>query len=71
MSAVLSNRPTVPDKRCTIRPVFTAGNVIWKKVVKETPNPSVTIPVDKAKARFVKIQLNGKGALTLAEVIVK
>ncbi len=23
MSAVLSNRPTVPDKRCTIGPVFT------------------------------------------------
>ncbi len=33
MSAALSNRPTVPDKRCTIRPVFTRVEVTFEIVV--------------------------------------
>lgn len=48
-----------------------AGNVVWKSIQKDAPNPSVSIPVSGVDSRFVKIQLQGKGELTLAEVIVK
>nr|WP_243739392.1 discoidin domain-containing protein [Flavicella sediminum] len=47
------------------------GNIVWKSVQNQVPIPSVKIPVSNKKGRFVKIQLNGKGSLTLAEVIVK
>ncbi|GAA3612796.1 alpha-L-fucosidase [Flavivirga amylovorans] len=48
-----------------------AGNVLWKSVQKDIPNPMVRINVPNIEGRFVKIQLNGNGALALAEVIVK
>ncbi|MDO7172498.1 alpha-L-fucosidase [Mariniflexile sp. AS56] len=48
-----------------------AGNVVWKSVQRQVPTPSVKIPVESKKGRFVKVQLNGTGALALAEVIVK
>lgn len=55
----------------TVSLLDAAGKVVWKSVQKESPNPSVTIPVSAKNGRFVKIQLNGIGALALAEVIVK
>ncbi len=55
----------------TVSLLDAAGKVVWKSVQKESPNPSVTIPVSAKNSRFVKIQLNGTGALALAEVIVK
>jgi alpha-L-fucosidase len=55
----------------TVTLLDAAGNVVWKSVQKDSPNPSLTIPVPDVEGRFVKIQLNGKGALALAEVIVK
>ena len=58
-------------KNFTVSLLDAAGNVVCKSVQKEVPNPMVKIPVDKKNGRFVKIQLNGKGSLTLAEVIVK
>jgi alpha-L-fucosidase len=48
-----------------------AGNVVWRSLQEKHPNSSVTIPVPGNVGRFVKIQLNGQGALALAEVIVK
>ncbi len=38
---------------------------------RKTPNPKVALPVSGVNGRFVKIQLNGNGALALAEIIVK
>lgn len=58
-------------KDFTVSLIDAAGNVVWKSVQKETPNTSLAIPVSAKKGRFVKIQLNGQGALALAEVIVK
>ena len=58
-------------KNFTVSLLDAAGNVVWKSVQKEVPTPMVKIHVDKKNGRFVKIQLNGKGSLTLAEVIVK
>ena len=55
----------------TVTLLDAAGNVVWKSVQKETPKPPLSIPVDSKKGRFVKVQLNGKGTLALAEVIVK
>ena len=55
----------------TVTLVDAAGNVVWNSVQKDSPNPSLTIPLPDVEGRFVKIQLNGKGALALAEVIVK
>ncbi len=48
-----------------------AGNVVWESIQKDFPAPSVSIPVPQKEGRFIHIQLNGHGALTLAEVIVK
>ncbi len=58
-------------KNFTVTLLNAAGNVVWKSVQSETPNPKVVLPVSGVNGRFVKIQLNGKGALALAEVIVK
>lgn len=55
----------------TVSVLDRAGNVVWRIVQKDTPNPSVIIPVAGKEGRFVKIQLIGTGALALAEVIVK
>ncbi len=48
-----------------------AGKVVWKSVLDQAPHPAVKLEVPQKKGRFVKIQLNGRGALTLAEVIVR
>ncbi len=53
------------------RLLYTTGNIVWKSVKSKTPNPKVALPVSGVNGRFVKIQLNGKGALALAEIIVK
>ena len=55
----------------TVSLIDPAGNLVWDSVQRDFPDPSVTIPVDNKDARFIKIQLNGKGVLALAEVIVK
>ncbi len=55
----------------TISLLDAAGNVVWSALQQQAPNPSVTIPIPNVDGRFVKIGLNGKGSLTLAEVIVK
>lgn len=47
------------------------GKLVWESVQTDYPNPSLSIPVKKARGQYVKIQLNGEGALALAEVIVK
>ena len=48
-----------------------AGNVVWSKIQKDEVSPSLSLDVPGTEGRFVKIQLNGTGELTLAEVIVK
>lgn len=58
-------------KNFTVILLDAAGNEVWKSVQDDAPKPSITIPVDAKKGRFVKVQLNGKGTLALAEVIVK
>ncbi|TGV04198.1 alpha-L-fucosidase [Flavivirga rizhaonensis] len=58
-------------KDYTVSIIDAAGNTVWKSIQKEFPNPSKTLTVPHVKGRFVKIQLNGTGNLTLAEVIVK
>ena len=44
--------------------------MVWESLQEQHPNPSVTIPVGGKVGRFVKIQLQGKGKLALAAVIV-
>ena len=58
-------------KDFTVSLLDAAGNVVWSQVVMESPKPSVTLAVPYNEGRFVKVQLNGKGELPLAEVIVK
>jgi len=55
----------------TVSLLDAAGNTVWKSIQKDSPKPSVIIPVPGDKGRFIKIQLKGTGELTLAEVIVK
>lgn len=58
-------------KNFTVTLLNAAGKEVWKSVQKSSPTIFISIPVEAKKGRFVKIQLNGKGSLSLAEVIVK
>ncbi|MDN5217000.1 alpha-L-fucosidase [Fulvivirgaceae bacterium BMA12] len=55
----------------TVSLLDAAGNMVWSALQQQAPNPAVTISIPNTEGRFVKIRLNGKGSLTLAEVIVK
>jgi alpha-L-fucosidase len=46
-------------------------NQVWSSHQTSSANPSVSLPVDGKKGRYVKVQLNGTDHLRLAEVIVK
>lgn len=46
------------------------STVIFSKVFASYPDPSVTMDVAGLEGRFVKVQMNGIGTLSLAEVIV-
>ncbi len=55
----------------TVSLLDAAGNVVWNSIQKKHPNLSATMTMPDNRGRFVKIQLNGKGGLAIAEVIVK
>jgi alpha-L-fucosidase len=54
----------------TVSVLDAADKTVWSAVQTSAPNPVIKIDAGGVVGRAVKIQLNGEGALSLAEVIV-
>ncbi len=48
-----------------------ANSQIWRSFQSQAPNPGITIPLENIQGRYVRIQLEGRAHLSLADVQVK